>query len=53
MNETTNLACKFKDSQGQSHSINVDSLADNLLFEKITDFMQYVIDSEVLVINET
>lgn len=53
MNETTTLSCKFRDSQGQSHSINIDNPAGGLSSEKITDSMLYILDSGVLVTNET
>ena len=51
MNETTTWTCKFRNSQGQLRSINIHSLADDLSSEKITNFIPYVIDSKVLVIN--
>lgn len=52
MNQTSTLSCKFKDSQGTTRLINIDSPSDNLSSEKIIDFMQYVIDSEILVVND-
>lgn len=53
MTQTTTLACKFKDTEGKSQSININSPSDDLSSGKIIDFMQFVIDNYILVLNDT
>ena len=52
MEETYTLTCKFKDTQGKTRSIDINNPTENLSDDKILDFMNYVMDSEVLVLNE-
>lgn len=49
MEETYTLTCKFKDTE---RTIEVSNPTANLTNDKILDFMNHVIDSNVLVLNE-
>ena len=52
MEETYTLTCKFKDTENNTRSIEINNPTEDLSDDKILDFMNYVIDSEVLVLNE-
>ncbi|WP_338506050.1 DUF2922 domain-containing protein [Turicibacter sp. KK003] len=52
MEETYTLTCKFKDTENKTRSIEVNNPTANLTNDKILDFMNHVIDSNVLVLNE-
>ena len=52
MEETYTLTCKFKDTENYTRSIEINNPTEDLSDDKILDFMNYVIDSEVLVLNE-
>ena len=52
MEETYTLTCKFKDTENKTRSIEINNPTEDLSDDKILDFMNYVIDSEVLVLNE-
>ena len=52
MEETYTLTCKFKDTEGKSRLIEITNPTKDLSDEKIKDFMNYVIDSEVLVLSD-
>lgn len=52
MEETYTLTCKFKDTENKTRSIEINNPTEDLSDDKILDFMNYVIDSEVLVLHE-
>lgn len=52
MEQTLTLTCKFKDTQNKSRSIIINNPIEDLTDDKVTDFMNYVIDSEVLLLDE-
>ena len=52
MEETYTLTCKFKDTENKTRTIEVSNPTANLTNDKILDFMNHVIDSNVLVLNE-
>ena len=52
MEETYTLTCKFKDTENKTRSIEINNPTENLSDDKIKDFMNYVIDSEVLVLSD-
>ena len=52
MEETHTLTCKFKDTEGKSRLIEITNPTKDLSDEKIKDFMNYAIDSEVLVLSD-
>ena len=52
MEETYTLTCKFKDTEDKSRLIEINNPTEDLSDDKILDFMNYVIDSEVLVLND-
>ena len=52
MEETYTLTCKFKDTLNKTRTIEVNNPTANLTNDKILDFMNHVIDSNVLVLNE-
>ena len=52
MEETYTLTCKFKDTENKTRTIEINNPTENLTNDKILDFMNHVIDSNVLVLNE-
>ncbi len=52
MEQSYTLTCKFKDTQNKSRTIIVDNPVADLTTEKISDFMNYVINSEVLILDD-
>lgn len=52
MEQTVTLTCKFKDTKNESRSILINNPKEDVDTEKITEFMNYVIDSEVLFLDE-
>lgn len=52
LEQTVTLTCKFKDTKDQSRSIIINNPKEDLDTENIADFMNYVIDSEVLILSE-
>ena len=49
MEQTYTLTCKFKDTENKSRSIIINNPKEDVTEDKILDFMNYVIDSEVLI----
>ena len=52
MEQTLTLTCKFKDTKNESRSILINNPKEDVDTEKITEFMNYVIDSDVLILDE-
>lgn len=52
MEETYTLTCKFKDTENKTRTIEVSNPTADLTNEKILAFMNHVIDSNVLVLDE-
>lgn len=52
MKETKTLSCKFKDTLGTSRLINIDNPKESISTDEINEFMQLVIDSDILVVND-
>ena len=52
MEQTYTLTCKFKDTENKSRSIIINNPKEDVAEDKILDFMNYVIDSEVLILDD-
>ena len=52
MEETYTLTCKFKDTENKTRSIEINNPTEDLSDDKILDFMNYVIESDVLLLDE-
>ena len=52
MEQTLTLTCKFKDTKNESRSILINNPNEDVDTTKITEFMNYVIDSEVLILDD-
>ena len=52
MEQTYTLTCKFKDTENKSRSIIINNPKEDVTEDKILDFMNYVIDSEVLILDD-
>ena len=52
LEQTVTLTCKFKDTKNESRSILINNPKEDVDTEKMTEFMNYVIDSEVLILDE-
>ena len=52
MEETYTLTCKFKDTKNKTRSIMINNPTEDLSDDKIKDFMNCVIDDEILIIDD-
>ena len=52
MEETYTLTCKFKDTRNKTRSIMINNPTEDLSDDKIKDFMNCVIDDEILIIDD-
>ena len=52
MEETYTLTCKFKDTENKTRSIMINNPTEDLSDDKIKDFMNCVIDDEILIIDD-
>ena len=52
MEETYTLTCKFKDTKNKTRSIMINNPTEDLSDDKIKDFMNCIIDDEILIIDD-
>ncbi len=52
MEETYTLTCKFKDTKNKTRSIMINNPTEDLSDDKIKEFMNCVIDDEILIIDD-
>lgn len=52
MEETYTLTCKFKDTKNKTRSIMINNPTEDLSDDKIKDFMNCVIDDEILILDD-
>lgn len=52
MEETYTLTCKFKDTENKTRSIMINNPTEDLSDDKIKDFMNCVIDDEILILDD-
>ncbi|MDO4926527.1 MAG: DUF2922 family protein [Turicibacter sp.] len=52
MEETYTLTCKFKDTENKTRSIMINNPTEDLSDDKIKEFMNCVIDDEILILDD-
>ena len=52
MEETYTLTCKFKDTENKTRSIMINNPTEDLSDDKIKDFMNCVINDEILILDD-